>query len=593
MHELHLLPSAGCARYSVGVEANPVLVPCPRHMSVMPGGGAASGDAREAARVDASVARAQGYRLVVDANGITLVGHDEPGLFYGRQTLAQLRTQFPDGIPAIEIEDWPDLPVRGLMVDVSRDKVPTMGTLRGIVDLCASLKLNQLQLYTEHTFAYARHREVWEHASPITPDEVRELDAYCRERFVELVPNQNSFGHMERWLRHPRYAPLAEKPDGFTFPWGTRHDGGFSLNPLDARSLELVEGLYDELLPNFTSRLFNVGCDETFDLGLGKSKDECERRGKERVYLDFLLKIHHAVRRRGRTMQFWGDIILHKPELIPDLPKDVIALNWGYEYDHPFETETKAFADAGVPFYVCPGTSSWLSITGRTDVAIGNLKNAAENALAHGAAGYLITDWGDFGHLQYWPVSYLGIAAGAAYAWCYESNRDMNVAEGLDVHVFRDAGHVMGRLMHDLGNVYRLVGPRQQMSSRLFWTLAGPPAERLRLYEMVTTEEYDAAEAALDDAVRLLEAARMDRPDAELIADEVRNAAAMLRHGCRRGRRRLGTEKLSDAEMAEDLKRIIAEHRRLWLARNRPGGLSDSARRLEDRLADYRSNIVD
>ena len=41
--------------------------------------------------------------------------------------------------------------------------------------------------------------------------------------------------------------------------------------------------------------MFNVGCDETFDLGLGKSKAECERRGKERVYLDFLLKIHDAV----------------------------------------------------------------------------------------------------------------------------------------------------------------------------------------------------------------------------------------------------------------------------------------------------------
>ena len=68
-------------------------------------------------------------------------------------------------------------------------------------------------------------------------------------------------------------------------------------------------------------------------------------------------------------MQFWGDIILHKPELIPELPKDVIALNWGYDADHPFEKETRAFADAGVPFYVCPGTSSWLSISGRTDNA--------------------------------------------------------------------------------------------------------------------------------------------------------------------------------------------------------------------------------
>ena len=104
---------------------------------------------------------------------------------------------------------------------------------------------------------------------------------------------------------------------------------------------------------------------------------EVERLGKGRVYLDFLLKIYQAVKSRGRTMQFWSDIVLHYPELIGELPRDVIALDWGYDADHPFEKETITLADARVPFYVCPGTSSWLSITGRTDNAIANLKSAA------------------------------------------------------------------------------------------------------------------------------------------------------------------------------------------------------------------------
>jgi hypothetical protein len=103
------------------------------------------------------------------------------------------------------------------MIDVSRDKVPTLATLFMLVDLFAELKINQLQLYTEHTFQYANHPDVWRDASPITPAEIRQLDEYCRARFIELVPNQNSFGHMARWLKHPRYAALAEAPDGFTF----------------------------------------------------------------------------------------------------------------------------------------------------------------------------------------------------------------------------------------------------------------------------------------------------------------------------------------------------------------------------------------
>src|SRR5262249_41747840 len=151
----------------------------------------------------------------------------------------------------------------------------------------------------------------------------------------------------------------------------------YSLCPLDPGSIRLVEGLFDELLPHFSSSQFNVGCDETWDLGQGRSREECRKRGTERVYLDFLLKIHALVTQRGRRMQFWGDIIIHTPELIPNLPRDVIALEWGYEADHPFDRDGSLFKEAGIPFYVCPGTSSWLSCSGRTDNAIANLKSAA------------------------------------------------------------------------------------------------------------------------------------------------------------------------------------------------------------------------
>jgi hexosaminidase len=523
--------------------------------------------------------RPQGYLIVLDERGVVVTASDEAGAFYAQQTLTQLRRIYGENLPQGEIEDWPDFPVRGVMLDISRDKVPTMSTVFTLVDLFCELKINQLQLYTEHTFAYRGHEEVWRDASPMTPEEIRQLDAYCAERFIELVPNQNSFGHMERWLKHARYEPLAEKPDGFTFPWGTKHEGGFSLNPLDPRSLKLVEDLYDQLLPNFSSKLFNVGCDETLDVGLGKSREECERRGKERVYLDFLLKIYDAVKRRGRTMQFWGDIVLHQPALIPELPKDVIALNWGYDSTHPFETETRAFADAGVPFYVCPGTSSWLSISGRTDNAIANLQNAAACGLANGAAGYLNTDWGDFGHLQYLPVSFLGFTAGAAYSWCYETNRDLDISVALDAHVFRDEARVMGRLMFDFGNLYQAVRTPQGMSTRLFWSLIGTE-DRRKLWEVITKKEFDEAERRLDEIASRLPAARMQRGDAELIKDEVRSGVAMLRYACRAGRWRIDPALENRDALAAEMERIVDEHRRLWLSRNRPGGLQDSVARL-------------
>jgi hypothetical protein len=563
---------------------NVVLLPQPRRSTRLAGSCATPDDVRES--IDPTgVKHAQGYVLQIEPSNVSIRAHDPAGAFYGRQTLAQLRRQFSRELPCLHIEDWPDFPARGVMLDISRDKVPTMQTLFMLADLFASMKINQLQLYTEHTFAYSQHEEVWRGASPMTADEIRQLDAFCRERFIELVPNQNSFGHMERWLKHDRYKPLAEKPDGFMFPWNFWHEGGFSLNPLDPRSIELIEGLYDELLPNFTSKMFNVGCDETFDVGLGKSKAECERRGKERVYLDFLLKIHDAVTKRGRRMQFWGDIILHNPELIRELPRDVIALNWGYDH-HPFEKETRAFADAGVEFYVCPGTSSWMSISGRTDVAIENLRSAAQHGLKNGATGYLNTDWGDWGHLQYLPISFLGFAYGAACSWCLETNRDFPLPRVLDLHVFHDSASVMGKLVYDFGNVYQAVKTPMSMSSRLFWAFVGTK-ERRNLFETVTNEEFDDADGRIADAIRPLAHSKMNRPDADLIEREIRTAADMLRHACDRGRWLRNPSENRTSRLCSGLEKLIGQHRALWQYRNRPGGLPDSLARLEVPLADY------
>ena len=178
-----------------------------------------------------------------------------------------------------------------------------------------------------------------------------------------------------------------------------------------------MRGLYDELLPNFSSEFFNVGCDETWDLGRGQSKKLCEAKGKGRVYLDFLKKIHREVSARDKKMMFWGDIILKYPKLIRELPKNIIALNWGYEANHPFEKEAAQFAKAKIPFYVCPGTSTWQTLIGKHDNALANLRAAAKAGKKFGAIGFLNTDWGDGGHPQPLAVSWPMFAAGAALAW--------------------------------------------------------------------------------------------------------------------------------------------------------------------------------
>ena len=549
-----------------------ILLPTPRRITRTPGTLRSTSHQHI---TDPAIKHEQGYRLTISADGIQIASRNPVGHFYATQTLKQLHRQFPDCVPCMEIEDWPDFPARGVMLDISRDKVPTIATLFSLIDMLAEWKINQLQLYTEHTFAYSKHRKVWEHASPMTADEIRQLDQYCRDRFIDLVPNQNSFGHMERWLKHEEYAHLAEAIDGAETPWGFRWKGPFSICPTDPQSLEFLKDLYTELLPNFSSSFFNVGCDETFDIGQGRSKSDCDRLSLHRVYLNFIHEVNQLVQSHNKQMMFWGDVILHRPDFIDQLPKNIIALQWGYEANHPFDTEGHALAKAGIPYYVCPGTSSWNTIAGRTQNAIDNLRAAAESGLRHGAIGYLNTDWGDNGHLQYQPVSYLGFAAGAAFSWCLESNRDLDFASVLNHHAFKDPTQTMGQVAIDLGNVYRVCGKANANGSALFRLLVIPPNDP-HPEQAMTEEGFSAAQNAIDTAIALLRKSS-HTGELKLIADEFENAANMLLLCVSIGREKLNLPAIREIQ----IEKIAAEHRRLWLARNRPGGLDDSVRRIK------------
>ena len=545
-------------------------------------------------------ARPQGYKLIIEPDRIRIVAHDGAGAFYAAQTLKQICRQAKGAgqLACVVIDDWPDFPNRGVLLDVSRDKVPKMETLYNLVDLLSELKINQLQFYTEHAFAYREHREVWKNASPMTGEQVLALDAYCRDRFVELVPNQNSFGHMGRWLLHQRYLQMAEVPGDYEAIKARGGGGHFSLCPVDPDSIEFVAGLFDELLPHFSSRHFNVCCDETSDLGKGRSKAACEERGVGRVYLEFLLKIHEQVQKHGRTMMFWGDIVNKHPELIKELPKDIIALEWGYNADHPFDENCKRYAANGMSFYVCPGVSTWNSIMSMTENALGNLWNAAENGLKHGAIGYLNTDWGDNGHWQPPLASYPGYAYGAAVSWAAEANQKIDLPQMLDLHVYRDMSRSMGRLVYDLGNAYKetdvfyFLWPRSAMGyilQRPAISITKWPYKELKVEKLESTLQY------IDNVMSRMPRVRMQKADAKVLRDETHNAAAMLRHACRLAIAKLQAKdglvsnipEKTRKELTQDIKQIISEHKRLWRLRNREGGLADSVGRLEKLAAMY------
>jgi hexosaminidase len=540
-------------------------------------------------RLDPSLP-SEGYRLTIGRDGADIVAADRAGIFYARCTIAQLARLHDGQLPAGTISDHPDLPVRGVMLDVSRDKVPTMQTLRDLIDRLASWKVNQVQLYSEHTFAYSNHPDVHANASPFTAEEIRELDAFCRERFVELVPNQNCLGHMNRWLLHDRYRPLALRPDGFVDEWGIFRKA-MTLDPSEPGSLALVRELLGELLPLFSSRRVHVGLDEAWELPRERMPD----------FLEWIATLRALPELDGREMIIWGDMLSHDDSLLTQLPAGVTVCEWGYDEWHPYDERCRALAAAGVPFWVAPGTSSWLTIVGRVTNAIDTCRSAARAALEHGGAGYLNTDWGDQGHLQQLPISDPGFAFGAAVSWCLDANTDLDLASALSVHAYDDPTGEFAAAVLALGDAHLLVTPQFPNMSTIVLHLYFPQLTIGRgLTRGITIDELDALDQRLEEARRSIANARPRRADAALLGDELRWSIDLVALLTRDARARLGGDgtigsvtSATREQFATELDGLIDRYRSLWLARNRPGGLVDSVAWLENLHAAYVTGTPD
>ena len=183
------------------------LLPCPRSLKLLSGaftlpqGDIAS--AVKAIRSRTAPANDEGYALTIDRRGARIEYREAGGLRAAHATFRQLRREYGRRLPCLAIRDWPDFPRRGVMLDISRGRVPKLETLLQLVEHLADFKINEFQLYTEHTFAYRHYEPVWRDWGALTAAEIRKLDARCRELGIDLVPNQNSFGHLRYWLEYP------------------------------------------------------------------------------------------------------------------------------------------------------------------------------------------------------------------------------------------------------------------------------------------------------------------------------------------------------------------------------------------------------
>ncbi|MDX6384826.1 MAG: hexosaminidase, partial [Blastocatellia bacterium] len=399
----------------------------------------------------------EGYVLTVSFNEVVVAGKTTTGTFYGLQTLKQLVRG--DGaaafIPGVRIVDWPTMRWRAVSDDISRGPVPTVDYIKRQIRTEAFFKLNMHSFYMEHTFRSDSHPLIGPAGGSLTPAEIRELVAYAKLYHVELVPEQQTFGHLHKALRLEKYADLAETPYGDV------------LSPQQEGSYKLVADLYKELNELFPGQFFHIGEDETFELGQGQSRDAARTRGVGAIYFEHLNRIREVLKPYNRRLMFWGDIALNHPDLISQVPKDMIVMNWQYGARDDFWKDIKPFQDAGLEQFVCPGAQNWNQIFPNLEAARKNIVNFVRDGQKAGATGMMNTTWDDDGESLF-ETTWYSIVLGAAVSWQAAPVDLDKFDRSFDWAFFRNEGDQFVKAERALGNAGMQMGAGGT-TDELFW----------------------------------------------------------------------------------------------------------------------------
>ena len=367
----------------------------------------------------------QAYKLTISKNNIRLEATSATGLFYGTQSLKQLYryaflTSNGGGIqlPCMTIIDWPNFKIRAWQDDISRGPIVSMDYLKRLIPQLAECKLNAFSLYTEHTFKTKCHPDIAP-TDAFTAEEIKELEDFCRPYHIQIIGNQQCFGHFEEILSNPFYSQLA--------------DTKWNLNPAKEETYQFLEDHLREVARAYKSPYFNINCDETESLGQGYAKAYVDSIGAEKVYYQHISRVNRMLRPYRKRVMMWGDIADQHPEILDNLDNDIYLIAWSYVGIDSFDDFLKPYVKSGRNYFVAPGVSLSERVWPKHYEFRKNITNLCRDGYKNGALGVINTCWDDFGE-SLTNCALYGLALGAETSWNPATKQERNTEANFTLH---------------------------------------------------------------------------------------------------------------------------------------------------------------
>ena len=389
----------------------------------------------------------QAYRLTVNNNFIRLEATTNTGLFYATQSLKQLYRyaylKSPSGtivIPCMTVSDWPNFKVRAWQDDISRGPIVSMEYLKRLIPQMAECKMNAFSLYTEHTFKTKCHPDIAP-SDAFTAEEIKELEDFCRPYHIQIIGNQQCFGHFEEILCNPFYSHLA--------------DTKWNLNPAKEETYKFLEDHLREVAKAYKSPYFNINCDETESLGQGYAKAYVDSIGAEKVYYQHINRVNRMLRPYRKRVMMWGDIADQHPEILDNLDKDIFLIAWSYVGKNDFDDFLKPYKESGRSFFVAPGVSLSERVWPKHYEFRKNISNLCRDGYKNGALGVINTCWDDFGESLINSALY-GLAWGAEMSWNAVSTDERNAEANFANHFFGSTSNTLINYLDSISEISKI-----------------------------------------------------------------------------------------------------------------------------------------
>jgi hypothetical protein len=189
-----------------------------------------------------------------------------------------------------------------------------------LVDRLSAWGFDTILFEFEDKFRFSRHPDL-AHPDAWSPEETRSFVDACRARGMDVIPLIQTLGHAEAVVGKPAYAHLREQPDVIS-----------QYDPLSEEARALILDLLDEVIDVFKPRQFvHIGGDETRSLG---KSDKCQpivaQIGVGGLYLRHMQPIFRHVIGRGLRPMIWGDIVFQHAEVLDQVPRSVVLVDWDY-----------------------------------------------------------------------------------------------------------------------------------------------------------------------------------------------------------------------------------------------------------------------